>query len=273
MPVSGTRGPLTIFSYDRMRLLLVDGTGAQRNALFDKISGAADHGGGNRCAAGLASSPCKEVAQWWDAEIGGGSGGGAAVRGKITQVTALGKVFGWAADPADTTAALAVKLYVDGPAGAGGTEVATVTADFEGADGNTPGAHAFTFQLPDSLRDKKAHDLYAYAMLDGELEQLGSTAFAFTAFAFSQAGRDFFEANVRSQLGGCTGCHTVSYEQQFYSLLVPSPAAGGTAANNQLVNKPAQANGTTHGGGSRCGGVNAGVCAQIQAWWRVEFGN
>jgi len=48
-------------------------------------------------------------------------------------------------------------------------------------------------------------------------------------------------------------------------------AKGGTALNNDLIKTAA--NISFHSGGNRCpGGLNLGVCAQIQAWWNQEFG-
>lgn len=270
-----TRGPLTVYSYDKMRAFLADGEGSTNNALFDKVRGIATHTGGNRCASGPTASPCKEIAAWWIAEFGedgdeGGSGGSGSV-GKISQVTSLGRVYGWAVDPADATAQVTVTFYVDGAKGQG-TQVATTTANRSGADGNTPGDHAFYVDLPETARNGKARQLYAYVTIGGTDHLIGDAAYGYTAYSFTAAGRAYYEANVRGRLSGCAGCHTVSYEQQFYSLIAPSPVEGGTATNNQLINKPAQANGVSHGGDQRCNGVNASPCSEIQQWWRTEFG-
>lgn len=268
-----TRGPLSVYSYDKMLSLLADGSGSVSNALLDKVRNISAHTGGNRCVAGVTASPCDVIVAWWTAEYGeddAGAGVSGSV-GKISQVAALGRVYGWAVDPGDATAQLTVTFYVDGEMGLG-TEVGTTVANRSGVDGNTAGDHAFFFDLPETVRDGKARQLYAYVKVEGVDKLIGERSFGFTAYAFSAAGRSYYEANVKGRLSGCAGCHTVSYEQQFYSMIAPSPSEGGTATNNQLLNKAAQANGTSHGGGQRCSSVSASPCAEIQQWWRTEFG-
>jgi hypothetical protein len=208
---------------------------------------------------------------WWDLEFGeGGDGSNSDVPvGRISDVSSLGSVIGYAYDPNDTNATVTVHLYGDGPKGTG-TLIASVVANQIGSDGNTPGDHAFTFQLPEAWRDGNEHTLHAY--IDDSDTPMLTAPRAYTAYAFSQAGRDYYNANVRGALNGCAGCHTISYEQQFYSLIAPSPAEGGSATDNQLLNKPAQTNNTSHGGGLRCNGINASPCNVIRQWWTIEFG-
>ena len=75
-------------------------------------------------------------------------------------------VAGWAQDPGAPDAALAVHVYVDGPAGSGATAfVATAgehRADLCGAIGSCD--HGFVASTPASVRDGRAHTLYAYAI-------------------------------------------------------------------------------------------------------------
>lgn len=266
------KGPLTIFSYAKMKQKLDVGQSPFANAFIDKVRSLDAHAGGDRCPGGYAASPCKEIADWWILEHGPAPDGTAMGRvGLVNSISPLGKVYGWAQDPGNPGAAIAVRLFVDGPLGTG-TELGAVMASLDGDDGGTPGAHAFIFELPENLKDQKPHKLYAYANIGGTETLLGDDGSSFTAYGLSEAGRSFFQNNVQGQLGGCGGCHAVAYEQQFYSLVSPAPSKGGQAGNNQLVNKPAQANGITHGGGSFCNGANQGLCATIQEWWRVEFG-
>jgi hypothetical protein len=265
------RAPLSIYSYEAMRALLDQGGGPQDNKLWNLVRNIDSHTGGDRCSNGPDASPCKEIAAWWTAAFGASKGEGEASLGRITEVTALGRVYGWAFNPKDASASLDVALYVDGPKGTG-TMVGTVTANKPGNDGNAPGDHAFTLDLPDAFRNGKQRDIYGYAMIDGQEKALSTLPTKYTAYAFSQAGRDFYAANIQGRLGGCGGCHTISYEQQFYSLITPSPVKGGTATNNQLINKAAQTNGTSHGGGQSCGNPSASPCAEFQRWWQIEFG-
>jgi cytochrome c553 len=265
------RAPLSIYSYDSMLALLEKGGAPQDNLLWNTVRNLESHTGGDRCSNGVEASPCKEMASWWTVEFGKSAGQGTPSFGRISEVTALGRVYGWAFDPKDTSAQLNVTLYVDGPKGMG-TMVGTVMANRPGNDGNAPGDHAFTFDLPDVYRNGKTRDLYAYAAFGADEKALSTLPTKYTAYAFSQAGRDFYATNVQGRLGSCGGCHTISYEQQFYSLITPAPNKNGTGTNNQLINKAAQTNGTSHGGGQSCGNANASPCAEFQRWWQVEFG-
>lgn len=263
------RAPLTIYSYKAMQTLLASGKGSESNDFHDKVRNLVAHTGGDRCSKGITESPCKEVLAWWHAEFGDDTG--PAKIGRINEVTSLGKVYGYAFDPADTTKFVTVTLYSDGPKGTG-KAAGTMTANAGGSDNNTPGDHAFVGTLPSALLDGKAHDLYAYATIDSVETALSDTATKFTAYAFSAAGRNYYEANVKGQMGTCQACHVISYEQQFYSLIAPSPAQGGTALDNQLIDKPSQTNGVAHGGGLKCATANSSPCSVFQAWWKVEFG-
>lgn len=265
------RAPLSIYSYESMRAFLDQGGGPQDNKLWNLVRNIDSHTGGDRCSNGADASPCKEIAAWWTAAFGASKGDGEATLGRITEVTSLGRVYGWAFNPKDANGVLEVTLYVDGPK-VTGKEVGTVTANKPGNDGNAPGDHAFTLDLPDAYRNGKEREIYGYTTINGQEKPLSTLPTKYTAYAFSQAGRDFYAANVQGRLGGCGGCHTISYEQQFYSLITPSPVKGGTVTNNQLINKAAQTNGTSHGGGQSCGNANASPCAEFQRWWQVEFG-
>lgn len=270
---SSMPAPFTIYSYNLMKAKL-GGTTAKDNPLINKMMNKTTHSGGDRCAGGVSASPCKEVSQWWDLEFGGsdGDGGGSAagLTGRIFEVTPLGKIIGWAYDVDDTTKHIDVVFYIDGPPGSG-TKIGPTIANRGGADNNTPGDHAFLFDVPTQFRDKKKHTIRAYAVVDGVEIALGSESYEFTAYALSEAGRNFYNQNVANQVSGCGGCHVLSYEQHFYALVSPAPSAGGSATNNVLINKAGTRNGTSHGGGNRCGGGQP--CTVFQQWWQIEFGN
>lgn len=264
------RAPLTIYSYASMKVLLDMGGGPEDNRLWNRVRNLESHTGGDRCQQGNTQSPCKEMVQWWIAEKGAPPPGSAQL-GRITEITALGRVYGYAFDSQNTAAAVQVNFYVDGPKGTGVAAGSTL-ANKPGDDGNQAGDHAFSLDLPEAFRNGKPREIFAYALIGTEERPLSTVGTKYTAYAFSQAGRDFYGANVQPRMGGCGGCHTISYEQQFYSMIAPSPAKGGTATNNQLVNKPAQTNGAAHGGGQSCANANASPCADFQRWWQVEFG-
>ncbi len=269
LPVE-VRAPLSIYSYKLMKGFLGDGKGSQDNVVFNKMHNIASHTGGDRCQGGPNATPCKDIIDWWHVEFGEDTGGSVKL-GRITDLTALGKVYGYAFDPADTTLGVTVKFYADGDKDTGIAAGSTV-ANIAGSDNNTPGSHAFNVTLPDALKNGKVHTLMAYAVIGGVELALSDDPLPYTAYSFTTAGRDYYNANVKGAMGGCTGCHNVDYETQYYSMISPSPAKGATKINNQLVNKPSLSNGAMHGGGKLCGSVNASPCSVFQQWWTIEFG-
>lgn len=264
------RAPLSIYSYQSMKVLLDVGAAPEDNKLWNRVRNIEPHTGGDRCQDGKTQSPCKEMIDWWIVEKGPPPAGVGQV-GRITDVTSLGRVYGFAFDPQNSGVFVQVNFYVDGPKGTG-TAIGSTIANKPGDDGNQPGDHSFSLDLPEAYRNGKAREIFAYALIGNEEKPLSSVGYKYTAYSFTQAGRDFYNANVQGRMGGCGGCHTISYEQQFYSMIAPSPAKGGTATNNQLINKAAQTNGASHGGGQSCGNANASPCAEFQRWWQVEFG-
>lgn len=72
---------------------------------------------------------------------------------------------GWTKDP-DTTAAIDVHFYADGPAGAeafiGGASANIYRGDLPYSDKN----HGFSFPTPESLKDGQSHQIYVYALDD-----------------------------------------------------------------------------------------------------------
>ena len=100
-------------------------------------TGPVTHTGGDRCTDGVNAAPCKDLIDWWHVEFGEDVGSGQKL-GRITDVTALGKVYGYAFDPADTTQAVTVKFYADGDKDTG-TAAGSTVANFDGSDGNTAG--------------------------------------------------------------------------------------------------------------------------------------
>jgi hypothetical protein len=267
------RGPLSIYSYDAMAKKLNPGDKSTSNYLIDKMTAKRAHEGGNVCPGGVMSGPCLKVVEWLKGEFaetesqtppGGGAGG------KISSVSDVGLVAGYAADDQDLTNQLVVKFYVDGDATTGELAGETV-ADKSGFDDGKTGNHAFSFSLPDSFRNGVERTIYAYGEVAGQLTELASSGLAYTAYSQNAAGRAFFMSDVKPAMdSACSNCHSISYDQQWSSLILPAPAKGGTATNNLLINKPSGT--VAHDPGNVCGGVNNGVCGLLQQWWDLEFG-
>lgn len=94
------------------------------------------------------------------------------------QVASCTNLTGWACDLDNTTQAIQVQLYADGPKGVGtlvpGTFTANATdapqsAAITAACGNA--ARAFNITLPDSLKDGGSHAIYAYGVNIGTLTE------------------------------------------------------------------------------------------------------
>lgn len=101
-------------------------------------------------------------------------------KGALTNATCA-VISGWSCDEDDYTVPLDVLIY-DGNVGYG-TQIGTVKADIADAviaaecGGNA--AHAFSFSVPDTLKDGKAHQIYAYGMntppsYEGNTQLIGS---------------------------------------------------------------------------------------------------
>ena len=270
-----TPGPLSIFAYQKMRGMLLTGVSEQSNSLMDKIRGIASHGGGNRCVNGFTDSPCSEIGQWFKMELKSNpkalkSPGAAGVSGALTSYSTAGKISGYAVNTSNTTQSLSVKFYLNGAAGVG-TALGTVMANLPGSGGGFTGNNSFSYDLPTSAADGNSKDLYLYALLDGAEKALPGNPYKVTAYTPKQAGRDYYEATLRPLLqSSCANCHVIGYSQHYVSLISPTPAAGGTALLNEMINRPSGS--VSHPGGNVCGGKNGGLCVQIQQWWAREFG-
>lgn len=82
------------------------------------------------------------------------------------------KVKGWSLDPDNPTASNVVHIYIDGPAGGGGSHIGTVTANLPRPDVNTvtgyPGDHGFEYTIPNQYLDGQPHTIFAYGLDTGQ---------------------------------------------------------------------------------------------------------
>jgi len=202
-----------------------------------------------------------------------GETGNATYKAAVLSISALGQIEGWALNTSNTAQALYVFFYVDGDATTG-KELGQAKANLAGYDGNNPGEHRFSFQIPSQFRDGVEHIFAAYIEIPAGQELVEEAPANFTAYEPTQAGRDYYQNTLQPALqSNCSGCHTadeIAFDNHYPLLLSPSPAEGGTSTTNRIYQKAAgQLN---HGGGDRCGGGGE-PCASIVEWWKAEFMN
>lgn len=272
-------GPVTIYDYSIMKAMMMTGTSGSQNNLMNKIQAQPSHTGGNRCPSGLADPICDVIMDWYELENPGSNTGGnnnpGTPTGDVLDITPLGKVTGWGANPNDVNELVTVKFYIDGEQGGAGTFIGSTIAANPGFNGGYAGSHAFQFYVPLSYRDGTTHQLFIYVSSNNQDYLMSQTPWTFAAYTTSSAGFNFYQQNLKPLLDAqCASCHGVNYDLHFNNLLEPTPAEGGTATNNQLVRMPAgNFNGLGHPGGNICGSVNGSPCDLIQQWWTIEFGN
>jgi hypothetical protein len=284
-------GPLSIFNYNSMRVKLLNGTSATDNELIRKMQNILGHAGGNRCPNGATDTVCQVVVDWYSQEqapvnptpptvpvptptptpppvnVNG-------VTGMISVVSSTGKATGYAGDTTVPTKTLGVNFYLDGPSGAGILlNNAAIQANLSGFNGGIAGAHAFTFYIPILYRDGVSHTLYVYADDGGIETELQGSPYTFTAYTSTIEGFNYYNGTVKPLLDNrCSACHAFSYDQNFSSLITPSPANGGTMTNNEMINMPSGGSmGRNHPGGNLCGSKDNSPCVEIQMWWDLEF--
>lgn len=266
-------GPLSIYSYKKMRSLLTVGVAEDDNELIDKVRNIAAHTGGDRCgAASMNASPCKEIAAWWNIEFAsGGNTEGSRSAGLFSSVDVMGQAIGWAVDRGNLTSPVSIAAFFE-TAADGRQPEANASANLPGTSGSFPGVHRFSFSVPEKFRDGKEHTIYVYANLQDGLHLISGSPIKYRAFTPKQAGMDYYNATVRPQLQAkCATCHpAISYNDQYAQLISPPPGSGGLATNNNLINFPTNS-GVSHPGGNICGLKTGQPCNLIQNWWNLEF--
>ncbi len=285
-------GPLTIYNYEQMKTKLFNGSGATDNELLQKMQNIIGHAGGNRCPGGVTDPICQVVVDWYQQEqvqVAPPSetpeptpqptpaptpDPATGVTGMVSVVTSQGKVTGYAGDTTDPSRTMPVNFYLDGPSGAGILlNNSPIQANLAGFNGGISGAHAFNFYIPILYRDGVSHTLYVYADNNGMDVPLQGSPYTFTAYASTVEGFNYYTNTVKPLLDvRCSSCHAFSYDQNFSSLLTPSPANGGSMINNEMINMPSGGNmGVNHPGGNICGSKDNSPCVEIQMWWDLEF--
>lgn len=263
--VTGIAAPLTIYNYTTMRDKVQSGNSSIDNYFINKSMNIESHAGGARCSNGALSSPCKEISEWVSIEFPLKSAGYA---GQIKNVSALGRVTGYAFKPSEESNVYQVTI-LDAPVDQGGQIVAQIMANEAGM--GVGQGHHFSFDLPLELRDGVERNMYIYVDSAVAENLLPNMPYKYAAYSPRDGGSDFYNNNVNGALNRCNGCHAWDYQTAYPNLLDPTPYKGGTNLTNIFIRK---ANGElSHGGGSFCGGdKNSGLCASIRDWWNFEFG-
>jgi mono/diheme cytochrome c family protein len=268
------RGPESIYVYKVMRAKLIEGDGPTTNSLIGKMVNVSKHSGGDLCPGGLTDAPCKAVLDWYEQEFGAIENRAGLTKpqpsnNRLNSITELGRVNGWAINPANISEYLKVRIYVDGNNASGKTPIEAM-ANVDAFDGGADGAHAFAVDLPAMYLDGKKHMAYVYMVIGANEAPVEGSPKEFTAYTQNlTTGKPFYDQNLQSAMtGSCGNCHNPTYITQWAALLSPPPSNGGTRDNNRLVLKAS--GGLNHRGGNLCGG--GGLCDNIRLWWDREFG-
>lgn len=185
----------------------------------------------------------------------------------FTTVYSDGKAYGYALDSMDRSKVIKVIFYANGPVGTG-TYVGEVVAKEIGVGANA--GHYFTYKLPAAFANGTQQKLWAYGH-EARAEYLINKT-PVTYVAYTSKAEPYYNANIAPFIAtNCARCHTWNHANLFGGpLITPTPYNGGTATNNRLIRKMAGLEG--HSGGRFCaGGVNDGICANLQVWWMQEF--
>jgi hypothetical protein len=178
---------------------------------------------------------------------------------ELKYVSTLGEVWGVAYDPQNKSSTVKVIFYVD-------NEYAGETQANIKSIGPEAG-HFFSYKLPAKFADSRQRLIVAYAVEARSQYALYPGSLSYTSF--TPKAEAFFNQKISGFVqSSCARCHTWNY-MQLYSgpLMKPTPGRTGTAMNNTLISKMS----VTHNGNNFCNGINSGICADIQAWWRAEF--
>ncbi len=262
--------PLSITSYSSAKTLLLDGDAQDNNIFYNKVSNRSGHTGGNLCD-GQVDGICELLKQWWIKETGKDVKA-ETLSGEVLAVSDMGRISGWAADPANSENRFDVEFFVNGD-NVSGTFIGSTYANQVGFNGGVPGNHAFSYTIPEQYRNGTNYLLNAYLVSGSSYIRLAGTPRNFTLYAPRPEAVNYFQTTVMPRLNDrCIQCHVVSHDQFFNSLASPKPNNGGSVINNEMIRMPLGAfDGKSHPGGNICGNQDSSPCREIQEWWRRQF--
>jgi len=228
-PVERDRGPMTIYQYKPMLNMLSE------NTLLPMLRGTLEnrpHPNRDPCISGINSSPCQEIANWWDIEFGDiaskQSERPLSTAGAITEVTADGYIIGWAINPQNLTTQVSIEIAINDP---NFNEPLTNVANQDLFDNGNPGSHGFRFLLPSKWLDGQRYQLTARIALDLEYIPITEAPLSFIALpkpAANSVLRQYFNSNVLPTMMTDCGCHGngLTYDFLWQRLLEPFPSEG-----------------------------------------------
>ncbi len=183
----------------------------------------------------------------------------------------MGQLNGWAGNKKSTADFLDVNFYIDGD-NKTGTKIGTTKANLVGVDGDVDGDHAFVYVVSTGpAADGKHHKLYAYAVVNGGEQSLGSQ-FPLDLVVLKPKGGDAEAIYNKIGFNGvCKGCHSFDYADRWDGLAHAGDDGKWTATDNYLYNKVhnhrVKFDNNTH---VVCDKID---CNQIVNWWNAEFGD
>lgn len=267
---AGGNSKTFIFDYKSVFTLLSTSNSATTNSVYSTVRNLkGTHPGGDVCATlGEKDPVCKSLIEWWKIEFEKSSAN-SQLEARVLSISEFGSLYGYARSVASPSSQLTIEIYVDGDR-ASGTGLGSVMASEKGSGGNFEG-HYFNFQMSEMYLDGKPHQIYVYAIDAGQAYLIAGKAIPATMYAPKPDGKKFFDENLSGVLQkNCSSCHQdFDYDTYYMALISPTPAQGGTASNNFLIQKIS--GGKTHSGGNVCGSVNNSPCSLIQQWWAREF--
>lgn len=185
------------------------------------------------------------------------------VQGSVTTISTSGNIWGYALDPSNKNKSLRVYFYIDGPVGTG-TLIGNALANIQSLGANA--GHYYSYNIPETYADGKAHKIYAYGYAASTSFALAPVSYSFTAY--TPKAEAIYNQGINNLVTGtCNKCHSWNFKDLFYgALLSPTPTQGGSPTNNKFYQKM-----MGHSGGKFCTVSTDFPCSDIQAWWNAEF--
>lgn len=250
-----------IYDYDKMFSLLKKGGFSNDNDFINPMLGEAPHPGAQICE-DEGDELCALAVEWFDIEFAGTGSRYGEIEKVDISFTGI-NVVGNAKDINNPDTVLALKAYVGGDKDSG-------TLVGEGEANGFENAYNFRLTGLTDSRDSTEKEVYIYAVVDGEEQELGGSPFKF--IAYGPRGGTFPGAGALGINNGCAcheGGHT--YESLWPDLILPFDGPSASKGDkvgpqdNYLYNLATGARGDAHPAN------RVGTAQAIADWWCAEF--